>query len=83
MSKIGRRECYLIRISSQNVERLAEQVNPALAEMGVPDEELVGAPLNHRELSQRLRQFYERTKIQAPSVMPEDFAETIMKAAET
>jgi len=73
MSKIGRRECYLIRISSQNVERLAEQVNSALAEMGVPDEELVGAPLNRRELSQRLRRFYERTRIQAPGVMPEDF----------
>jgi len=38
MSKIGRRECYLIKISSQNVERLAEQVNSALAEMGIPDE---------------------------------------------
>jgi len=38
MSKIGQRECYLIKISSQNVERLAEQVDSALAEMGVPDE---------------------------------------------
>mgnify|MGYP001114691401 CR=1 FL=1 len=45
--------------------------------------ELVGAPLNRRELSQRLRQFYERTTIQAPGVMPEDFVEAIMKAAET
>jgi len=38
MPMIGRRECYLIRINSQNVERLVEQVNSALAEMGVPDE---------------------------------------------
>jgi len=45
--------------------------------------ELVGAPLNRRELSQRLRRFYERTRIQAPGVMPEDFVEAIMKAAET
>ena len=38
MSKIGRRECYLIKISSQNVERLIEQVNSALAEMNIPSE---------------------------------------------
>jgi len=38
MPMIGRRECYLIRINSQNVERLAEQVNSALVEVGVPDE---------------------------------------------
>jgi lipoate-protein ligase A len=45
--------------------------------------ELVGSPLNHRELSQRLKKFYERTKVQAPGVMPEDFVKAIMKAAET
>ena len=38
MPMIGRRECYLIRINSQNVERLVEQVNSALVEMGVPHE---------------------------------------------
>jgi len=45
--------------------------------------ELVGAPLNRGELSQRLKQFYERTKVQVPGVMSEDFVEAIMKAAET
>ncbi|MEM2936219.1 MAG: lipoate protein ligase C-terminal domain-containing protein [Candidatus Bathyarchaeia archaeon] len=47
------------------------------------EKELVGAPLNRIELSQRLKQFYERAKIQVPGVMPEDFVEAIMKAAET
>jgi len=45
--------------------------------------ELVGAPLDRGELSQRLKRFYERTKVQVPGVMPEDFVEAIMKAAET
>jgi len=45
--------------------------------------ELVGAPLNRKELSQKLKQFYERTRIQVSGVMPEDFVEAIMKAAET
>jgi len=35
--------------------------------------ELMGASLNRGELSQRLEQFYERTKVQAPGVMPDDF----------
>lgn len=38
MSKIGRRECYLIKIRPQNIERLIEQINSALVERGIPSE---------------------------------------------
>jgi len=38
MSKLGQRECYLIKISSQNVEWIAEQINSAMTKMGIPDE---------------------------------------------
>ena len=37
MSKMGKRECYLIRISPQNTEWLIDQVNSALAEVGIPN----------------------------------------------
>ncbi len=37
MSKMGRRECYLIKISYQNIKWLIDQVNSTLAEMDIPN----------------------------------------------
>ncbi|MFQ6077298.1 MAG: hypothetical protein ACE5Z5_14425 [Candidatus Bathyarchaeia archaeon] len=41
---------------------------------------LVGAPLERGEVLRRVELFYARTGVQTPGIVPEDFAEAVMKA---
>ena len=43
---------------------------------------LKGATLNREEVLKRIREFYEKNKVQTPGIVPEDFAEAIMRLRE-
>jgi hypothetical protein len=46
------------------------------------EQSLTDTPLSRVNLIRKVRNFYEDTGIQIPGIMPEDFAEAIMRAAE-
>lgn len=43
---------------------------------------LRGATLNREDILKRIREFYEKNELQAPSISPEDFTEAIMRLKE-